>query len=95
MPTKKTTTKGPGIPSGEWEAAASYFTMSNLAAISLVPQGMKNINQAYSYVDSIMVMETGCSMQEEYIDWYKEVKASKAGDYVTEEWAKQKPAWEF
>ena len=88
-------TKATGIPKEEWEAAAKWFTMSNMAALELVPRGMKDIHHAYNYVDGIMVMETGCSMRDEFRDWLKETKKSINNDYVTTEWAKQKVNWVF
>jgi hypothetical protein len=84
-----------GIPKDEMEAAAKWFTMSNMAALELVPGWEKDIHRAYNHVDGIMVMETGCSMKGEYTSWLKEARKSVNGDYVTTEWNKQKSNWKF
>jgi hypothetical protein len=84
-----------GIPKGEMEAAAKWFSMSNMAALGIVPWGMRDIHQAYNYVNGVIQMETGCSMDKEYKMWLKEVKGSVNGDYVTSEWSRQKVNWKI
>jgi hypothetical protein len=84
-----------GIPKEEMEAAAKWFAMSNMAALDLVPIGERNINRAYNYVDGIITMETGCSMDSEYRSWLKETRKSLDNDYVTYEWAKQRSQWDL
>jgi hypothetical protein len=84
-----------GIPKDEMEAAAKWFAMSNMAALELAPIGERNIHRAYNYVNVIIMMETGYSMDGEYKTWLKETRKSLNGDYVTTEWTKQKVNWQI
>ena len=84
-----------GIPKEEQEAAAKWFAMSNMAATELIPIGERNINRAYNYVNGIILMETGCSMDAEYRDWLRETRKSLDNDYVTYEWTKQRVNWDL
>ena len=84
-----------GIPKNEQEAAAKWFAMSNMAVTELVPIGERNINRAYNYVDGIVMMETGYSMDGEYKTWLKETRKSVDNDYVTHEWTKQRAKWDL
>jgi hypothetical protein len=91
----KTLRQPTGIPKEEMEAAAKWFTMSNMAVLELTPIGERNINRAYNYVDGIVMSETGYSMDGEYKSWLKETRKSLNGDYVTSEWNKQKINWDI
>lgn len=90
--TKSKSTKG--IPQEEWEAAAMYFTVSNLALLHLA-RGNKNLHVLYAEANQVMLCEVGCSINLEYRDWYQEVKGAKAKDYVTQEWNKVRSSWEW
>jgi hypothetical protein len=73
--------------------AARYFTMSNMALLELVPQGTTNIDQAYNYVAGIVESETETSIDPEFESWLKEVRDTKQGDYLYEEWIKVRDNW--
>lgn len=83
----------PGIPIEEQEAAAKYFTLSNLAMLEVVRSN--NIHQAYREADDILASECGIGAGEEKRDWDKEVKKAKPGEYVATEWEKVKGKWDL
>jgi hypothetical protein len=77
------------IPDNEIELASVYFTISNMALLHLV-NNPRNLLNEYHNINSIVWGETGYGMEPELKSWEKEVKKAKEGDYVYEEWQKQR-----
>ncbi len=82
------------IPKEEQLEAAKYFTLSNMAVLHLC-EGYKNIHVAFQRANEMIIMETGCSMDEELRDWVDSVKKSKADDWMAKEWATKRTLWEL
>lgn len=80
MKTKKET-----IPTNEANLASIYFTLSNMAILHLV-KNPKNLENEYCNIDGIVQSETGYGLKDEFNYWKKEVKKTKKGDYVFDEW---------
>lgn len=74
------------IPEEEREAAAKYFTLSNLAMLHYVYKGQ--LSDAFRRANEDMLMEVGSNIYPEKQDWDSMIEA---GDpYCFEEWAKVK-----
>lgn len=74
------------IDKSEWNLAAKYFTLSNVAMLHFISQARGDLQEAFRMANEACVMEVGTSLTDELLDWSSAV--AKGDVYVYNEWQK-------